>query len=351
MLYRALYDNVLVRFDAEDAHRWAFEAIRAFGRVPVVRDVVRDVVAPASRVPRPEVFGRRLRGSFGLAAGFDKDARAVVGLTSLGFAFVEIGSVTAIGQPGNEKPRLWRELELHGIRNRMGFNNDGAEVVARRLRALRRTGPGRRAVIGVNIGRSKVTPADRAAEDYATSAGLLAPLADYLVVNVSSPNTPGLRDLQAVESLRPILEAVRTASDEAVAGTRRERVPLLVKIAPDLADGDIDEIADLVLELGLDGMVAVNTTVGHDLGPGGLSGPPELPRGLEVVARLRRRLGPEPVIIGVGGISSARDAQAYVDAGATLTQGYTGFIYEGAFWPGRVNRGLRSRGAAPGTAA
>jgi len=348
MIYRALYKHVLTRFDAEDAHRWAFEVIRILGRAPVLREAVHDVLAPASRVPAPEVFGRRLRGAFGLAAGFDKDARAVLGLTSLGFAFVEVGSVTAIGQPGNEKPRLWRELELRGVRNRMGFNNDGAETVARRLRALRRTAAGRRAVVGVNLGKSKVTPPERAAQDYATSARLLAPFADYLVVNVSSPNTPGLRDLQAVESLRPILTAVRAAADEAVLGTKRHAVPLLVKIAPDLADADIDEIADLALELGLDGMVAVNTTIEHDLGPGGLSGPPELERGLDVVRRLRRRLGPSPVVIGVGGISGAEDAQVYLDAGATLVQGYTGFIYEGPFWPGRVNRGLHLRSGTPG---
>jgi dihydroorotate dehydrogenase len=261
----------------------------------------------------------------------------------LGFGFVEIGTVTAHPQPGNEKPRMWRELDVRGVRNRMGFNNEGAAAAADRLRELRRTAAGRAIVVGANIGKTKVTPPEDAAADYATSARLLAPWADYLVVNVSSPNTPGLRDLQATESLRPILQAVRAAADEANAtvftgGGRR--VPLLVKIAPDLAGEDIDAVADL------DGVVAVNTTIGHDRGPGGLSGPPLLGRGLEVVARLRERLGTGPVIIGVGGITRADDVRAYLRAGADLTQGYTSFVYEGPLWASRINRALtRSAGS------
>lgn len=340
MIYRTVFDRLLTRTDPEQAHHWAFEAIKVYGALPVVRDLGRDIVVPRSKVERPELFGRRLRGTFGLAAGFDKNARGIVGLMSMGFAFVEIGTVTALPQPGNEQPRVWRELDIDGLRNRMGFNNDGAEVIAQRLAVLRRTLPGRRAVIGVNIGKSKVTSADNAAQDYATSARLLSAYADYLVVNVSSPNTPGLRDLQAVDALRPILTAVRGAADRACSTAGRPLVPLFVKIAPDLADADIDEVADLALDLGLEGVVAVNTTIRHDRGPGGLSGPIERERGLEVVRRLRRRLGPGPTIIGVGGIVTAQDALDYVDAGATLTQGFTGFIYEGAMWAGKVNRGL-----------
>ncbi len=238
------------------------------------------------------MLGKVFPAPFGLAGGFDKDARAVRGLTMLGFAFVEIGTVTAHPQPGNERPRLWRELDVQGVRNRMGFNNEGAEAAARRLAALRSTRGGRAVLVGANIGKTKVTPAEEAAADYATSAGLLAPYADYLVVNVSSPNTPGLRDLQEVESLRPILVAVREAADAATADAGVGR-PLLVKIAPDLADEDVDAVADLVDELDLDGVVAVNTTIGHDRGPGGLSGPPVRARGLAVVARLRERLGPQ----------------------------------------------------------
>jgi dihydroorotate dehydrogenase len=214
----------------------------------------------------------------------------------------------------------------------MGFNNDGAEAVAARLaqrgrRSVTDGGP----VLGVNIGKSKVVPEDEAARDYEKSARLLAPYADYLVVNVSSPNTPGLRNLQAVEKLEPILRSVR-----GVAGD----VPLLVKIAPDLSDDDIDAVAELAAELGLDGIVAVNTTIGHDLGPGGLSGPPVLSRGLDVVARLRNRLGPDAVIIGVGGITTPADAREYLAVGATLVQGYTGLVYEGPAYASRIARAL-----------
>ena len=194
-----------------------------------------------------------------------------------------------------------RARTQRALRNRMGFNNEGSAAVAARLRRLRATPAGRRLVVGVNIGKTKVTPAEQAPADYATSAGRLAPYADYLVVNVSSPNTPGLRDLQSVEALRPILEATRVAADEATTSAGLAPVPLLVKIAPDLSDDDVDAVAELAAELGLDGIVAVNTTIGHDLGPGGLSGPPVLARGLDVVARLRNQLGPDAVIVGVGG--------------------------------------------------
>jgi len=336
-VYRLLFSLVLRRLDPEKAHELAFRAIRVAGRTPVLHRLLARVFRsdPHGGV---EALGRWFPAPFGVAAGFDKNAEAVEGLTMLGFGFVEIGTVTAHGQPGNEKPRLWRVLDQHAIRNRMGFNNEGAVAVADHLRRLRATPRGRAMVVGVNIGKTKVTPAAEAAGDYATSAALLAPYADYLVVNVSSPNTPGLRDLQSVDALRPILVAVREAADGATAGA--DRVPLLVKIAPDLSDDDVDAVADLALELGLDGVVAVNTTIAHDLGPGGLSGPPLLARGLDVVARLRTRLGPRPVIIGVGGITTLPDAREYLAVGATLVQGYTGFAYRGPFWASRLNRGL-----------
>ncbi|WP_277213122.1 quinone-dependent dihydroorotate dehydrogenase [Isoptericola croceus] len=349
--YSLLFHGVFRRMDPERAHELAFRAIEAAGRVPVLRDVVQGALAPylgrgAGGPGSVEVLGRTVPAPFGLAGGFDKNARAVRGLTMLGFGFVEVGTVTPRPQPGNEAPRMWRELDVHGVRNRMGFNNDGALEMAERLRRLRATAAGRAAVVGVNIGKNKTTPAEQAAQDYATCARLLAPHADYLVVNVSSPNTPGLRDLQTTEELRPILAAAREAADEAtsVAGVRR--TPLLVKIAPDLADADVDAVADLAGELGLDGVVAVNTTIGHDRGPGGLSGPMLLPRGLEVVARLRARLGPDPVVIGVGGVTCADDVRAYLRAGADLVQGYTSLVYEGPLWPSRLNRALtRSAGS------
>lgn len=348
-MYRLLFNQVFRRMDPERAHHIAFVGIRWAAAVPGVGWLLRRWFnrgfAPVT------AFGREVPAVFGLAAGFDKNGVGVRGLTMLGFGWVEVGTITALAQPGNDRPRLWRVLDQRAIRNRMGFNNDGAAEVAARLRRLRSRTSGQRFVVGVNIGKSRATPVEDAAQDYATSARLLAPYADFLVVNVSSPNTPGLRDLQAVDQLRPILEAVRAAADEA---TEPGRVPVLVKIAPDLSDEDIDAVADLALELGLAGMVAVNTTIAHDLGPGGLSGPPLRARGLEVVSRVRARLGAGPVVIGCGGITTADDARDYLAAGADLVQGYTGFIYEGPFWSSRLNRGLaRPAGAdrSGGTAA
>ncbi|MBO3103639.1 quinone-dependent dihydroorotate dehydrogenase [Cellulomonas fengjieae] len=338
-MYRLLFDLVFRRMDPERAHDVAFRLIRLVARIPLLRDVVRQAFRSAE-TGAVHVWGRRFPSRFGVAAGFDKNAVGVAGLTMLGFGFVEVGTVTAQPQPGNEPPRLWRELDQRALRNRMGFNNEGSVAVAQRLRRLRATPAGRRLVVGVNIGKTKVTPAEFAATDYAASAGRLAPYADYLVVNVSSPNTPGLRDLQSVDALRPILEATRVAADEATAAAGRAPVPLLVKIAPDLSDADVDAVAELAAELGLDGIVAVNTTIDHDLGPGGLSGPPLLARGLDVVARLRSRLGPDAVIIGVGGISTPADAREYIAVGATLVQGYTGLIYEGPAYASRIARAL-----------
>ena len=341
-MYRFLFRHVLSRLDPELAHHLAFALIRAAAAVGPVRALVargqRGATAPV------EVLGRRFPGPFGLAAGFDKNAAGVRGMRMLGFAFVEVGTVTPRPQPGNERPRLWRHVDRAALRNRMGFNNDGAERVAERLRAVRATAWGRDVVIGVNVGKNKTTPEQHAADDYAACARRLAPFADYVVVNVSSPNTPGLRDLQAVDHLRPILVATRDAAADVAPGT-----PVLVKIAPDLADADVDAVADLVVELGLAGVVAVNTTIDHPYGPGGLSGPPVLERGVAVVRRVRERLGPDRVVVGVGGITTASDARRYLTAGADLVQGYTGLIYSGPFWAGRLNRelGRLAVGSAP----
>ncbi|WP_366179988.1 quinone-dependent dihydroorotate dehydrogenase [Actinomyces timonensis] len=341
MLYDLLYKTVLTRIDPEVIHDICMDAIEATGRVPIVRDVVRQMWGRRPSLPVPSAsqggpFARPVPGIMGLAAGMDKEGRAIEGLDMLGFGFIEVGTFTARAQPGNDKPRMWRYPEMRAIRNRMGFNNDGADEAARRLRALRSTPRGRSIVVGANIGKTKATALEDAVEDYRYSASRVARWADYIVVNVSSPNTPGLRDLQSVESLRPILVAVREAGDAAA----RRRVPLLVKIAPDLADEDIDAVADLVRELELDGVVATNTTIAHDLGEGGLSGSPLLPRALEVVRRLRARLGEGPTIIGVGGISSIMDAELMLEAGADLLQAYSAFIYNGPAWPGRINRAL-----------
>jgi dihydroorotate dehydrogenase len=359
--YRLLFDHVLTRTDPERAHHAAFRAIRA--AEPLTRRLFTREDANPSSVHalrrRPvasspvRAMGLTFQNVLGLAAGFDKNAVGIDALAALGFGHVEIGTVTGEAQPGNPKPRLFRLPEDRAVVNRMGFNNDGAEVVARRL-AAREQATGRRrgastsdgsAVLGVNIGKTKVVPDDDEAAvlaDYGKSARLLSPYADYLVVNVSSPNTPGLRNLQAVESLRPILAAVREETT----------TPVLVKIAPDLSDSDIDEIADLAVELGLAGIVATNTTVSRaglatpgaaELGPGGISGPPLARRSAEVLRRLYTRVGGRLVLISVGGIETPDDAWERITAGASLLQGYTGFIYGGGLWVKHIHDGIARR--------
>lgn len=338
-MYALFFRQVLLRMSTERAHHLAVAAFRWGWPLAAAARWLR-LMPPAPASAAVKALGIVFPAPLGLAAGLDKDAVAVKGLWLAGFSHVEIGTVTPKPQPGNEPPRAWRELDVRGLRNRMGFNNEGADAAARRLATLRASTVGRSALVGVNIGKNKTTSAEDAPLDYAYCARVLAPYADYLVVNVSSPNTPGLRDLQSVTALRPILEHARAGAGEAVQG---RRVPLLVKIAPDLADGDIDAVADLALELGLDGIVATNTTIRHERGPGGLSGPPLLSRAVDVIARLRARVGADMCLIGVGGITTAGDARAMLDAGATLVQGYTALVYEGPFWPSRINRQLAKR--------
>jgi dihydroorotate dehydrogenase len=287
-----------------------------------------------------ETMGLKFDSVFGLAAGFDKNAHAVKALGDLGFSHVEIGTVTAIAQSGNEKPRLFRLIDDRALINRMGFNNDGAAQVARRLAKTRLHYGDKLPVIGVNIGKSRVVEIEDAVDDYRLSAKLLAPLADYVAVNVSSPNTPGLRSLQTVKALQPILQAVVEES-----GTK----PVLVKIAPDLADQEIVAVAKLVKKLNLAGVIATNTTISRDglktsatevaaMGAGGLSGAPQRERSLQVLALLRKTLGAEFTIISVGGVETAKDALERVANGATLVQGYTGFVYEGPLWARKIKK-------------
>lgn len=350
-LYRAVFRTVFSRIDAETAHRMVLSGLRIAGGCGLLRPV--ESLTRPDEALRVRVLGRSWPSPFGLAAGFDKGAGAVLPLAALGFGHLEIGTVTAQAQPGSARPRLFRLLADRALINRMGFNNDGAEAVAHRLRSLRRRLAARAAagrhvpLIGVNIGKTKVTPLEEATEDYLRSTRLLAPLADYLVVNVSSPNTAGLRRLQDIDALRPLLTAVREAASQAAGSA----VPLLVKIAPDLADEDVDAVADLAAELGLDGIIATNTTVSrHGLrtagreveaaGAGGLSGPVLAERAKDVLVRLRRRLPEHTAVISVGGVTDAQDVAERLALGADLVQGYTGFIYTGPAWAHRVNRGL-----------
>ncbi len=341
-MYRLLFERVLSRFDAETMHRVSFMLLRAALSLSFVRRGVRALLAPRDSVLTLRAFGRVLDSPLGLAAGFDKDAVGYEALYALGFGFIEVGTLTGEPQPGNLTPRVFRLVQDRALINRLGFNNGGSEAAVRRLASPRAL------PLGVNIGKTKTVPDSEAVHDYVKSAELLAPHADYLVVNVSSPNTPGLRDLQTIERLKPLLESVRSAMDRS---SKDHHVPLLLKIAPDLADEDIDAIAELALTLKLDGLIATNTTIERAglqtdaavvsaIGAGGLSGQPLAGRSLAVLRRLRARVGDRLLLISSGGISNADDAFERILAGATLVQGYTAFVYGGPLWPSRLRREL-----------
>lgn len=339
----ALARRALFTLDAERAHELVGAGLRVVHRSAALQHALRAAVAPA---PEPRLaircLGRSFASPLGIAAGFDKGAVMYNALGALGFGAVEVGTVTAHAQPGNPRPRLFRLPDDGALLNRMGFNNGGAEAAARAIAAH----PPRGVVLGVNLGKSKVTPLEQAHDDYRESAARLAPLADYLVINVSSPNTPGLRALQSVDALEGIITAVRGAC-----GARA--VPLLVKLAPDLADDDLDAVTDLACSLRLDGIVATNTTLRRDglrdpeavkaLGDGGVSGEPVRARATEVVRRIFRRSRGALTIVGVGGVRGADDAWEKIAAGASLVQVYTGFVYEGPLMARRLLRGLLAR--------
>lgn len=345
-MYKFVFRHLFVKLDAEWVHRRAIDWLEFWGRFRLARQAASRIVRRGEPtfiwpLPRPnfdpDLSGRKFRtyGPLGLAAGMDKEARAVAMWDALGFGFMEIGTITPLPQPGNNRPRLWRMPQQRALRNAMGFNNEGARVAARRLRRWRAE-YGERIIIGANIGKNKVTPPEKAAADYRKVTRVLAALVDFLVINVSSPNTPGLRDLQAVSSLRPIVKAVQR--ELKLQGL--SELPVFVKIAPDLADEDVIAVAQLAMDEGLAGVVATNTTIKHDLGAGGVSGAPLRSRALEVVKVLRANLSPEQTIIGVGGISTPDDARAMLAAGANLIEGFSAFIYEGPTWPARLNREL-----------
>jgi dihydroorotate dehydrogenase len=328
--YRILFDVVFAKMDPEDAHHLAFRVIKAIPKVGLA-GIVGRLTAPAPSLA-VEALGLHFSSPFGVAAGFDKDAKGIAGLGALGFGHVEVGTVTARPQPGNDRPRLFRLVPDLAVVNRMGFNNSGAHAAALEL-SRARSAPSR-PVIGVNIGKSRVVDVDDAIDDYLASTRLLAPLADYLAVNVSSPNTPGLRGLQELDRLAPLLEAVRDAAGH---------TPVLVKIAPDLDDDGVRRIGALVTELGLAGVIATNTTVSREglvteeavvarQTPGA--------RSLEVLRLVRESVPSETCVISVGGVSSADDVDERLRAGATLVQGYTAFLYRGPLWARQVNRGL-----------
>ena len=330
MLYRLIFNLFFKNIDPELAHKLGVMGFTFAFKIGLIR--------PSRSSKKVKVMGLEFDNRLGIAAGFDKNAKYIKPLHALGFGHVEIGTVTALAQPGNPKPRMFRIPEFRALINRMGFNNEGAAVVADRLRQLRSEG-GRLPIIGVNIGKSKVTAPEQAADDYRQSAKLLAPFADYLAVNVSSPNTPGLRDLQQVEALAPILRAVLEES---------LGKPVLVKVAPDLNDQDLFGVIDLVGELGLAGIIAANTTIKREnVGDskvlseaGGLSGPVLATRSVQMLKLIRERLGEGFVVISVGGIETSHQALERTELGADLVQAYTGFVYGGPLWPRRVAKAL-----------
>ncbi len=351
-MYHALFSLVLRRLDPERAHHLAFHVIRLLPRTGVGALV--RLVTKADPALKVTALGLEFESPFGVAAGFDKDARGIRGLWQLGFGHVEVGTVTAIAQPGNEKPRLFRLIADRAVVNRMGFNNEGAAAIRPRL--FREYWKRRRPVIGVNIGKSRVVDVADAVPDYLESARLLAPAADYLAVNVSSPNTPGLRTLQQSRKLEPLLRGILEVASP---------TPVLVKIAPDLSDQQVRRITQLAVKVGVSGIIATNTTLSREglatdpavveaAGEGGVSGPPVAARSLELLRLIRRIVPANFTVISVGGVETAEDVVARLDAGATLVQGYTAFIYEGPLWAAKVNRGvariLRERRTAPAPA-
>jgi dihydroorotate dehydrogenase len=329
-LYRLFFNLFFKPLDAETSHKIVDTGLQLASRFGILR--------AAKRGKKISVMGLRFENRLGLAAGFDKNAKLVRPLHALGFGHIEVGTVTFHAQPGNPKPRSFRVPEFDALINRMGFNNDGAEVISKRLAKLRKSHKNL-PVIGVNIGKSRIVEASQAAEDYRATTKLVADVADYLAVNVSSPNTPGLRDLQQVESLRPILQAVL---DEC-AGK-----PVLVKVSPDLADADFLEVLNLVKTLKLTGVIMTNTTTRRDgVGDsavlseaGGLSGPVLATRSIEMLKIARSELSGEYVVISVGGVSSVVQAVERIHLGADLVQVYTGLIYQGPFWPKRLAKAL-----------
>jgi dihydroorotate dehydrogenase len=348
-MYRIFFRLFLRRIPAERAHALAKSSLRLVRSTALGRALVRTLVGQIPSCLATEALGLTFPSPLGVAAGLDKDATWFDDLGALGFGFIEVGTITALPQPGNPTPRIARIVDQRALLNRMGFPNRGAMLAAGRL-ARRPSKP----IVGVNVGKSMAVSLEHASSDYCKAVRILAPVADYLVLNISSPNTPGLRDLQAPDEIGSLVAEVR-AELAAIECSR----PLLIKVGPDLEDERLDAIVALAIDLRLDGIVAVNTTADHavlneasavvaSLGGGGVSGAPLRPRALGVLRRIRRLAGDKLVVISVGGVASAEDVWQRIRAGATLVQVYTAFVYEGPAWPARVNREVARRVRAAG---
>jgi dihydroorotate dehydrogenase len=331
---------LLFQYDPENIHHFVTGGLRIANRLWGAKKIMKNTFQIDDPRLEREVMGLKFKNPVGLAAGFDKNAELVEELSEFGFGFIEIGTVTPLPQPGNEKPRMFRLLQDEALINRMGFNNQGVDVAASRLKLIKRDG----LIIGGNIGKNKVTPNHDAVSDYIKCFDRLFDVVDYFVVNVSSPNTPGLRELQEKEPLKNILNTLqqRNLKDEVSR-------PILLKIAPDLSDSQLDDIVEIVQETKIAGVIATNTTISRDnlkspeqlkTEAGGLSGKPVRNRSTEVIRYLADKSNRSFVIIGVGGIHSPADALEKLDAGASLIQIYTGFIYEGPGLIKKINEGI-----------
>ncbi|MEM9052030.1 MAG: quinone-dependent dihydroorotate dehydrogenase [Bacteroidota bacterium] len=335
-MYKSLLRKTLFKLSAEQAHNFSFGFLKVIFQLPFVKSLFYGSFNVNHPSLEREVFGIKFKNPVGLAAGFDKNAKLYNEFSFMGFGFVEIGTVTPKPQDGNDKPRLFRLHADAGLINRMGFNNDGVKKVVSRLKGRYTS-----VVIGGNIGKNKVTPNENALDDYLILLNELYDVVDYFTVNVSSPNTPGLRELQEKEPLTKLLKALKEQA------AKKPRVkPILLKIAPDLTDLQLDDIVEIVMETQVDGIIATNTTIDRsglatpeneveEMGAGGLSGKPLSSRSTEVIRYIHQKSNGSIPIVGVGGIHSAEDALEKLDAGASLVQLYTGFVYEG---PGLVKR-------------
>ncbi len=339
-MYRTLRP-LIYRMTPEQAHHVTIAMLRMAGALPPVRALLEAIFRPRQSGPAVEAFGIRFKNPLGMAAGYDKDGIGLRGLACLGFGHIEVGTVTPKPQPGNPQPRLFRLVDDRAVINRMGFNNRGAGFLARRLAGRRDTD----VVLGVNIGKNKTTPLEEAAQDYLSLMRTFAPLCDFLAVNVSSPNTPGLRSLQTRAALEELLQPL--SAEKAVQSQKlARRVPVLVKLAPDLTDEELDGALEALLGCGMDGVIINNTSISRpplhsDMAQetGGLSGAPITAMSLEMTRKTAQRIDGRIPIIASGGVMTPADAQARLDAGATLVQVYTGLIYEG---PGLVKQILDS---------
>lgn len=337
-MYKSLIRPLLFKVDAEKVHHFVFDLLSFQRKIPGCQGILKSLFCLEDKRLEKEIFGIKFKNPVGLAAGFDKDAKLIDELATLGFGFVEIGTLTPLPQSGNDKPRLFRLPEDQALVNRMGFNNQGVLTAIGSLKKRKSN-----IIVGGNIGKNKITPNEKAIDDYAICFETLYDYVDYFVLNISSPNTPGLRELQDKDPLRKLLLHIKNLS-----AAKPVAKPVLLKIAPDLTQGQLDDIIEILIETKMDGVIATNTTISREslrtpkanveaIGNGGVSGKPLTQRATEVIRYLRKKLGPAFPIIGVGGIMTTKDALEKLEAGADLIQIYTGFIYEGPGFVRRIN--------------